>query len=359
MSETQVTVNANKVVFLCEDRPFDFRDVMDAAFFRGELESVWKGLLRLVAAGAKADAEELEVEDEALESAAEQFRYERDLITAEETERWLADRGLSLSDFSAHFVRHYWDQHWEDLEPRSVDYLSAPNDLRELLTSELVLSGELDRMALRLSRRIAARCAANGQNVGAELIDEERARFLERHGLTESQFDNWLERIGRDSVWLSEMLAMEAIYRRDCAALLTQREREREIGALRLPLTRFEVETVEFDSLDSAREALLCVREDGMALEEIASEGRYPYRKPQLLLEEIPDDLQQKFLSVHPGEILEPIPRGDGFHLYRVIGKEGPDPNDPIVRKRVESVILDRHFADLTTRYIHWRILPA
>ena len=96
-----------------------------------------------------------------------------------------------------------------------------------------------------------------------------------------------------------------------------------------------------------------------MALEEIANEGRYPYRKPQLLLEEIPDDLQQKFLSVHPGEILEPIPRGDGFHLYRVIGKEGPDPNDPIVRQRVENVILDRHFADITTRYIHWRILPA
>ena len=27
---------------------------------------------------------------------SEQFRYERDLITAEETERWLADRGLTL-----------------------------------------------------------------------------------------------------------------------------------------------------------------------------------------------------------------------------------------------------------------------
>jgi hypothetical protein len=214
-------------------------------------------------------------------------------------------------------------------------------------------------MALRLSRLVAARCVVEGQSAPPELIAEERTRFLERHRLTEGQVDDWLERLGRDANWLSEMIAMEAIYCRDCAALLTQREREREIGALRLPLTRFEVEAVEFDSLNSAREALLCVREDGMALEEVANEGRYPYRKPRLLLEEIPEDLQQKFLRMHPGEILDPIPRGDGFHLYRVIGKEGPDPNDPIVRQRVESVILDRHFADLTTRYIHWRILPA
>ena len=73
-------------------------------------------------------------------------------------------------------------------------------------------------------------------------------------------------------------------------------------------------------------------REDGMSMEEVATEGRYPYRHPEVLLEEIPEDLQQKFLSVHPGEILEPIARGDGFHLCRIIGKEEPDVDDPIVR---------------------------
>ena len=60
MSETQVTVSANKVVFLCEGRPFDFRDVIDAAHFRGELDPLWKEFLHLIAAERKADAEELE-----------------------------------------------------------------------------------------------------------------------------------------------------------------------------------------------------------------------------------------------------------------------------------------------------------
>ena len=245
------------------------------------------------------------------------------------------------------------------MEADPVDYFSAPNDLRDLLTSELILSGELDRMALRLSWRVATRCAAEGRPASSELIAEEQARFFERSGLAEEELAGWLERLGRDAEWFRDALAMEAIYRRDCDTLLSRQAREREIAALRLPLTRFEVETIELDSLDAAREALLCAREDGMSMEEVAAEGRYPYRHPELLLEEIPEDLQQKFLSVHPGDILEPIAHGDGFHLCRVIGKEEPDPDDPIVQERAENRILDRHFADLTTRYIQWRILLA
>jgi hypothetical protein len=152
---------------------------------------------------------------------------------------------------------------------------------------------------------------------------------------------------------------MEAIHDRDCAALLSPEAREREIAALRLPLTRFEVETIELDTLDAAREALLCARDDGMPMEEVAAEGRYPYRHPEVLLEEIPEDLQQKFLSVHPGEILEPIARGDGFHVCRVVGKAEPNLQDPVVKKRAEERILNRHFADLTTRHIQWRLLLA
>ena len=359
MSDTPIASLEGKVVFHCGDRPFTVRDLIDAAHFRGEVEPVWRDLLRLVAAERKADAAELALDEEAIDAAADQFRYQRDLITAEETEQWLAERGLNLNDFSAHFVRHHWGQYWDEVEPEEVDYLVAPNELRELLTSELILSGELDQMAQRMSWRAAAQGAAKDRPAAPELIAEEQARFLERSGVKEEELAGWLERLGREAEWFGRMLAMEAIYRRDCAALLSRRAREREIAALRLPLTRFEVETIELDSLDAAREALLCAREDGMSMEEVAAEGRYPYRHPELLLEEIPEELQQKFLSVHPGDILEPIAHGDGFHLCRIIGKEEPDVDDPVVQERAENRILDRHFADLMARHIQWRIQPA
>ncbi|MEO6970320.1 MAG: hypothetical protein ABI217_05450 [Chthoniobacterales bacterium] len=334
-------------------------DLIDAAHFRGEVEPVWNDLLRLVAAERKAEVEDLEFDDGAIDTAVEQFRYQRDLITAEETEKWLSERGLTLNDFSTHFVRHYWAEKWDDLEPDAIDYFSAPNELRELLTNELILSGELDQMAQRLSWRVAARCAAADRPADPELIAAEQARFFERSGLDENQLAGWLKRLGRDPDWFRDALEMEAIQRRDCAALLSRQAREHEIAALRLPLTRFEVETIELDSLDAAREALLCAREDGMSMEEVAIEGRYPYRHPEVLLEEIPEELQQKFLSVHPGDILEPIAHGDGFHLCRVVGKQEPDVDDPVVQKRAENRILDRHFADLSTRFIQWRILFA
>ena len=141
---------------------------------------------------------------------------------------------------------------------------------------------------------------------------------------------------------------MEAVYLRDSDALLTRDARAREISALRLPLTLFEVETIEFDSLDAAREALLCVRQDGMTMEEVAAEGRYPYRHMEILLEDVPEDLQQKFLSATPGAILEPITRGEAVHLCRILGKAEPDVDDPTVKTRAEDRILDRYFGELT-----------
>jgi hypothetical protein len=359
MSETQAPLIDSKVIFLCGDRTFCVRDMVDAAHFRGELEPEWKNLLRHVAAERKADAQDLEIDDAAIDIAAEQFRYEHDLITAEETENWLTERGLTLGDFSAYFVRHYWGKQWDEVEPEAVNFFIAPSELRELLTSELILSGELDRMAQRLSWRVAASCAAEGRDIDPELIADEQTRFLERSGVSEDQLPDWLGRLGREPEWFRNALAMEAIHRRDCAALFSREARAREIAALRLPLTRFEVETIELDSLDAAREALLCAREDGMSMEEVATEGRYPYRRPELLLEEIPEDLQQKFLSVQAGEILEPIAHGDGFHLCRIIGKAEPDVDDPVVKRRAEERILERHFSDLTTRHIQWRTLLA
>jgi hypothetical protein len=359
MAEVEEDLRESRVVFVTGDDAFTVRDLIDVAQVRSELEAPWQKLLQLVAAEAKADETEIEVDDSAIDTAAEQFRYEHDLITAEETEKWLEERGLTLGDFSNYFVRHSWPEVIGDAEAEALEYVDAPNDLRALLTIDLLLSGELDRMAQRSSWRVAARRAAGESEFDSSLVDREEARFLERCGLGAEEVGEWLGKLGRDADWLREQLTIEAIYERDCAALLTRETRGREIAALRLPLTLFEVETIEFDSLDAAREALLCVRQDGMTMEEVASEGRYPYRHTEVLLEDVPEDLQQKFLSVMPGEMLEPITHGDGFHLCRILGKAEPNVDDPTVKKRAEDRILDRYFADLTARHLQWRsILP-
>jgi hypothetical protein len=126
--------------------------------------------------------------------------------------------------------------------------------------------------------------------------------------------------------------------------------------ALRLGLTRFEIELIELESQDAAQEALFCVREDGMSLEEVAIEGRYPYRVANFLLEDLPPEVQQKYLSVSQGDLLEPMPRSDGFALCRVIKKVEPRLEDSTVKLRVDQRLLDQYFSDLTTKYTHPRL---
>ena len=358
MAEVGTDAIEGRVVFVSGDHSFSVRDLIDAAHFRGEVESVWRDLLRFVAAENQANENDLEIDDSAIDAAAEQFRYQHDLITAEETERWLAERGLDLGDFSAYFVRHYWAETANETAGDAIDYLSASAELRALLTIELILFGELERMAGRSSWRIAARQAEGGDRVDPGLLAEEETRFLQRTGLEKEQVKEWLGQLGRDEEWLQEQIAMEAVYLRDSNALLSRDARAREISALRLPLTLFEVETIEFDSLDAAREALLCVRQDGMTMEEVAAEGRYPYRHTEILLEDVPEDLQQKFLSATPGAILEPITRGEAVHLCRILGKAEPDVDDPLVKTRAEDRILDRYFCELTAKYVQWKNIP-
>jgi hypothetical protein len=360
MPSTESVSHYDLIVCACGDQDYTARDAIEVAIFRGELDANWKKFLHRVAAERQADEQDLDSDESAISSAAEAFRYEYDLITAEETEAWLENRGLTFDDFSDYFTRQYYASALNNIVPDEVEYASAPPELRELFVAELILSGELQRMTSELMWRLAARCAETDPS--PDLIALEEKTFLDRNRLEPKQLATWLEKLGRDSKWLNEMLAIEAAYRRRCNTLLVPQARQRELVALRLLLIRFETEVIELESRDAAKEALFCVREDGMSMEEVAIEGRYPYRKVNFVLEDIPPDVQQQFLSVSAGDVLEPIARGDGFELCRIIKKIEPQRDDPNVKLRIDQRLLDRHFSELTSKYIQRRLdayIPA
>jgi len=355
MSSTESVSPHDVIVCACGTQEYTARDAVDAAIFRGEIEEKWQTFLRHVAAEGRADELELDLDESAISAAAEEFRYRHDLISAEETETWLANRGLTFNEFSDYFARQYCvGAVGEDLSPERIGYTSAAPELRDLFMAELILSGALEEMTIKLTWRLAARCA--GKEPAAEAIAVEKGKFLDRIAIEAEQLTSWLEEMGRDSQWLNEMLAIEAAYEAHCNALLIPEARQRELMAVRLRLTRFETELIELESHDAAKEALFCVREDGMSLEEVATEGRYPYRRANFLLEDLPADAQQKYLSVSQGDLLEPMPRGDGFELCRIIKKVEPRLEDPTVKLRIDQRLLNQYFSDLTTKYTHPRL---
>ena len=355
MSSTESVSPDDVIVCACGTHEYTARDAIDAAMFRGELKEKWQTFLSHVGAEEHADELELELDESAISTAAEEFRYLHDLITAEETEIWLANRGLTLDSFSDYFARQYCvGAIKEGFSPEQIEYTSADPELREMFVTELILSGALDEMTVKLMWRLAARCAAKEPT--SEAIAIENRKLLHRLGIEPTQLADWLEELGRDSQWLNEMLAIEAAYAMHCDSLLVPEARRRELKGMQLRLTRFEIEQIELESHDAAKEALFCVQEDGMSMEEVATEGRYPYRRVEFLLEDVPAGAQQKYLSVSQGDVLEPTPHGDGFELCRMIKKVEPRLEDPFVRLRVDQRLLDRYFSDLTTKYTDPRL---
>jgi hypothetical protein len=61
-------------------------------------------------------------------------------------------------------------------------------------------------------------------------------------------------------------------------------------------------------------------------------------------------------MSIAAGEFIEPMSRGDGFELCRVIDKTEPDAEDPPVKERVERRLLARYFDELAGRYVERRL---
>jgi hypothetical protein len=355
MSSIESVSPDDVIVCACGTHEYRARDAIDAAIFRGELEDKWQTFLRHIAAEERADELELELDESAIAAAADEFRYRHDLITAEETEAWLAKRGLTFDDFSEYFARQFCAAAVnEDLSVEQIEYTAADGELRKLFVVELILSGAVQEVTNKLMWRLAARCAGN--EPPPEVITAEKRKFLDRINVERAEIADWLEELGRDSQWLDEMLAIEAAFSTHRGTLLAPEARRRELMTLRLRMTRFEVEVIEVESRDAAKEALFCVREDGMSMEEVATEGGYPYRRAGFFLEDIPGDVQQKFLGVSQGDVMEPIPHGDGFEVCRIIKKLEPRLEDPIVRSRVDERLLDHYFSDLTTKYTHSRL---
>src|SRR6476646_9519861 len=193
----------NRVIFSRGEREFTAGEVTDCAVLRGEIDPLWDEFVRIGECDRLASEQGLEPDESAVDAAAIAFRYKHDLITAEETERWLEHRGVSLGEFSEYFARQYWGRTYSGATqvPTST-YQTAAAEEKDLFLVDLILSGSLDQMAERLSYRIAAQADEASDNKAS--LDGERARFLAAAKIDENELADWLARLGRDQEWLDE-----------------------------------------------------------------------------------------------------------------------------------------------------------
>lgn len=347
------TARHERVIFSRGEENFSACDVMDWALVNGDLDELWSDFLRATACDGRANEKELDPAGDAVDEAAVAFRYQHDLITAEETERWLEDRGLTLGEFGEYFARKYWAQNYEgEIDVADRRYSAAIEEERDLFLIDLILSDELDRLAEEMSFRLAAQAE---EKMSAADVSSAHERLMQREGIRDLSV--WLSQLGRDEKWLDELLAAEETFQRCSASVVDEKAIERELVSMRLNLTRLELQTIEVDSRDAAAEVMACVRSDGMEMNEIAEESRYPFHQQEVLLEDLPAEQQQSLLSVKAGALLEPIAREDGFEVCRVKSRTDPSLSDETVRERLQKQISRRYFSALVSKHIDWKFL--
>ncbi len=312
--------SAVPAAFSLGPREFTLDDVLAAAVCLGEWEQFRAAWLARQAAAQAAEAAGLVPEEAAIEEALEGFRYARDLVAGDECEAWLAARGLVFADLVDSVTRRLQAglvEEMEDLERHSI----AEGRLR----IDALLSDEFGGWARRFARGLAA-----AVELGEELRPEDPVPGL----------------------WP----ALARAQARVTAAVLTPEARQRELAAQRLGLMRLHLDVAEFDSEPAAREALLCVREDGVTLAAVGEGNGLPCQTMERFLGELSPEWLTALQSARTGDVVLQRPDDGNWVVVAVKGRREPSLEDSAVVARVDAALTERSFRELESRHIRWRI---
>lgn len=215
---------------------------------------------------------------QALTDAAVADRRARRLIAADDLRAWLAAWGLNQEDWLGHLRRAL-------VAPAEAE---RPADASAVWATA-VCGGTATAAARRLAEGLAA-AAALGLDPGPAGRDLARDRLV-----AEAAGD----------------------------AAVTSSLRARGTGA-----TRFRWRRAVLADADAAREAVLCLREDGLTLDQL---GLAPTRH-ESLLDAAPAGLRTALLAARPGAVVHPVPGDDPGALLVVDERTAPDPADAALR---------------------------
>lgn len=314
--------------FRAGPRVFSIDDILTAAAWRGDLanfRSAWNERL-LRAAGAHSAG--LTPEPDDVEAATDAFRYARDLVSAEECERWLAQRGLVFDDLADSMTRRLQAELGDENQPSrqmEPDDDQDTDEIEERFRIDALLADEFTDWAHQLAWRIALAC--------------------EDHAMP--SVDTALA-----SVWQE----LEERFAAVSSTLTTPESRKRELAAQRLQLMHVEVVAAEFDNEAAAREAYLCSREDGMALAEVAAANGFPCHTYQSFLGDLPADWQQVLVSATPGDVTPPLTSDGNVVVLRLLAKREPSVDDETVCNRLNQDLRRQRFGELEAKHVRWLI---
>jgi hypothetical protein len=351
-------------VFLVGDEAFFWEDVLLASLRWGAWGALEReardGLVRmrsLRAAGRTLAGAEVE-------RAAADFRYAHDLIAADDTVAWLDRWGLTASEWMDFIrCRVLCGTPGEPPPNTRADHELPPPaaEVAAVLPTMLVCSGALTRLARRLAERAAARAYLASTPADGDAGPADGARAPPRLP-AESGDVAELVFAGLDSDRTREratvVASFDGVVQRLRERVLTPQAVRNVIVSNELDWTRVGYRALHFPDEAMAREAVLCLRDDGLGVGAVAAAAGVAVLEARCWLDEVTGALRDRMLAARPGDVVGPLRVNGSFALYHVDAKWRPHLDDDEVRRRAEDRAVERALAQEMNERVRWEMLP-
>jgi len=328
---------AARDVFAADGRVFTWTDVVLAEVARGAWRELEARTRHGLAAQRLLSASGGELRADATTEAAHRFRYERELLAAEDLDAWLERWSVSLAEWSDYLRRDVLRGSSTGESGEDV----PPDEIAVAIGVEAICSAALERGA----RRLASEAALAGRHLPEATAAGDPAAAAELLGVPVERCAERLELVAR----LAAATAARA------AEIASESAVERELAMHRLDWLVVDAEVLEVGDEDAAREALLCVAADGLELADVAAQAGSALRRLSVTLTDAPDWLAPHLLGVEEGSLLGPLRQADGFAVVSVLSRKLPDAADRDARRRAETALLERAARNEVAARVEWR----
>jgi hypothetical protein len=331
--------------FAIRDVEFTWLDVALGAMARGEWPAFEERLAHGLACVARAEAENALPSEDAIDAAATAFRYDRDLIAAADVDAWLERSGVAADDWIAYLHRDLLRSQWSaELDDTLDRFAPSARQLSDAAVAEGICSDTFDTHLNGLAGRAASVFEHDPEQFRRVCLHRQvPASLATEAGQLAHTHAHWLAT--RPAAELSARVAAVLHIELTFNALVDGLAANGRLGEIvetnRLEWMRFELDTVSFAIESAAREALLCIREDGLTLYDVAALSHRSVARKTMALEEIEPEHHDRLLAAEPGRIIGPLAVDDRFAVTAVVSRTPATLADPAVAARARQALVE------------------
>ena len=337
-------------VFSVHPTEYDWIDVFLYAMVRGDWAAFESRLFDGLVCTAEANESQMWADEAKVDEAATAFRYDRDLLTTEETMEWLEQAELTLEDWTDFLSRNILRDEWSLRLPTLLERHRATVTVTD---AAFAAEGLCSRVFRQFATTLAGRAALAATLDPTATVPPGRpfriAKLVSQHAM-------WLDGVDSEDLArrLSHLSSVEAHFKAQAETLRTEQMLALQVSRNRLDWMRVDLERLSFEDESAAREALLCIREDGLTLEDVAVDSHQAVRDTAEILERLEPELRDAVLSAGIDELIGPFQIGDRFEVAMLVGKKPANLDDSLVRARAEEAVVENLISKAILSHVRW-----